>query len=406
MRLRELSLKNFRCFADLTINLDRDLTLIFGVNGAGKTTLVDALGLGLSVLPGLGEARGLVPDDLRLMTTRVRGAWAREYLDQVEVALSLERPSLSWIWSLKRGARVELHGRASALQRQTQRSVDDANAVLPVFALYRADRSWRAGALEVERPEGRLAGYHGALDAGRDLAGVRAWWRDLDHLRLRGHSQPTLDAVERAIAVLVGPDAAAPVYDAEMKDVFIDMPRLGGRFALRELSDGYRGLIGLIADIARRAATLNPVYGPGLLDVIPGIVIIDEIDLHLHPQLQAEVLPRLRKTFPEVQFVMTTHSPLVLGSVRSNDEVLELMEDHSIVGDLKVEGRDPEQIVSVVMGAPLRPFRHEEILHRLYEAIDQRAFEEAEQILADLSQRWGELDPEIVRARTLLAWER
>ncbi len=406
MRLRELYLENFRCYAETTVNLNRPVTLIFGVNGAGKSALVDALALALSVLPGLGGTREFLSSDLRLVTTGVGGTWAREQETQARIGVRVADPASAWEWRLDRGDKAKVTAGAQELARQIQRSVDKKADILPVFAVYGAGRAWRDVPPEDNPAEGRLAGYAGALDAGRDLSGLRAWWRDQDHTREKGQPTPALDAAERAVVGLAGPSAALPIYDPKLKDVIIDLPRLNGRFALRELSDGYRGLIALVADIARRAATLNPVFGPGLLTKVTGVVIIDEIDLHLHPKLQAEALPRLRETFPNIQLIVTTHSPLVLGSVRDNEEVLALEEDHTLQAGPHVEGRDPARILAEVMGAPLRPLHHEQLVSELYQAIDARDIARAEAILRDLGEKWGELDPEVVQARTYLDWER
>jgi predicted ATP-binding protein involved in virulence len=104
------------------------------------------------------------------------------------------------------------------------------------------------------------------------------------------------------------------VYDVagdELLGVFAD----GRRLPFRLLSDGVRNMLALVADVARRAATLNPHLGADAARKTPGVVLIDEVDLHLHPRWQRRVLDDLRRTFPLVQFVATTHSPFIVQSL-------------------------------------------------------------------------------------------
>lgn len=355
MRLRQLSLKNFRCFEALDLDLDRDVTLFFGVNGAGKSALVHALSLALSPLPGAASDIALQAADLRLVMTGQGNAWTREPVQENVIALSLKEPALRWQLSLTRGGVPEWTGQRARFQRNIQTRVDEL-APLPLVAVYRATRAWRDVPPPDSPLEGRLAGYAGALDAGTDLAGLRAWWRDMDHHRGHGNRAPALDAAEQAVAALVGPDAALPVYDTGLKDIVVHIPALDERPTLRELSDGYRGLIALVCDLARRAAQLNPLAGEELLSTVSGVVVIDEIDLHLHPIWQTTVLPDLVRVFPNVQFVVTTHSEQVISSVRK-ENVRALVRR---AGEVLVEtvdfaqGASGERVLTELMGTPDR----------------------------------------------------
>ena len=327
--------------------------------------------------------------------------------ERVELSLSLADPDFQWSLALDRGGVQEHAGSHGAFAKRLRRATSDRVSEAPVFAVYRAGRAWGDALPVGELPPDRLHGYRHALDAGRDLADLRAWWQNMDHRRLTGEALPVFDAVARAVARLGGEAASLPLYDPKLaNDILIDLPHLGGRFAMRELSDGYRGLIGLVADVARRAAQLNPQPAADVLREVTGVVVIDELDLHLHPKLQGEALPLLRATFPKLQFIVTTHSPLVLGSVADNDEVVKLGVDHSAERGQLVEGRSPERIITDVMGAKARPAAMEAALQALYRAIDKRRFAEAGSLLAELSRKWGSLDPDVVHAQTTLDWER
>lgn len=90
----------------------------------------------------------------------------------------------------------------------------------------------------------------------------------------------------------------------------------GRRLPFNHLSDGQRTLFAMIGDLVRRAVLLNPHLGDKVLEETPGIVLIDELDLHLHPKWQRRIIEDLRRTFPKIQFIATTHSPFLIQSLR------------------------------------------------------------------------------------------
>ena len=164
-----------------------------------------------------------------------------------------------------------------------------------------------------------------------------------------------------------------------------------------ELSDGYHVFIALVADIARRAVMLNEFDGAEAPKRVEGVVLIDEIGLHLHPRWQRTALPSLRDAFPRLQFIITTHSPQVLSSVENRHARRlvdrELQEDHVFV-----EGRDTNAILRDLMRTDDRDDKGVVELNRLHRAIDRGDRVEAERIHRELAERWGDNDPALIRA--------
>ena len=163
------------------------------------------------------------------------------------------------------------------------------------------------------------------------------------------------------------------------------------------MSDGIRAMISLSADIARRACQLNPHHGPDAPRVTPGIVLIDEVDLHLHPEWQQRVLGRLQETFPLVQFVVSTHSPQVLSSVSSaNIRTIDREGEHSWSAASPVDeikGLSSEVALSEVMEvSPTPPVPETEILNEYTELIEQglAQSEQAKNLRAVLENTYGD----------------
>ena len=165
-----------------------------------------------------------------------------------------------------------------------------------------------------------------------------------------------------------------------------------------ELSDGYHVFIALVADIARRAVMLNEFDGADAPARVEGVVLIDELDLHLHPRWQRVAVPRLRDAFPRLQFIITTHSPQVLSSAK-NRQVRRLVDGRIQERNVFVSGRDTNAILRDLMGTDDRDDEGVADLRRLYMAIDQGNQQLADQIHQELVERWGVNDPALIRAR-------
>ena len=169
------------------------------------------------------------------------------------------------------------------------------------------------------------------------------------------------------------------------------------------MSDGYRGTLSLFADIAYRMAMLNPALGDRVLET-PGVVMIDEIDLHLHPRWQARILEDLVRIFPNVQFIVTTHSPVVVASVpRGNIRVLD--GEAVSVPATETRGRDAGDILNTVLDASSRPEEAVQLFDAFNRAVDEERHADARVELEKLEAFVGADDPDVVAARTTLELE-
>jgi predicted ATP-binding protein involved in virulence len=162
----------------------------------------------------------------------------------------------------------------------------------------------------------------------------------------------------------------------------------------KQLSSGEQSLLVMIGDIARRLTIVNPRLEDALQG--SGIVLIDEIELHMHPQWQREIIPCLRKTFPNIQFIVTTHSPQVLSAV--DKENIIILEDFQVVKETPhTKGRDANSILFEIQGVEKRPLEYKNKINELYRLLDNSNIKEAKEMLDELTQIFGENDSEIVR---------
>lgn len=414
MRLDQLTLTNFRGFESLDITFDPEVTVLLGANMSGKTAVLDAAAIALSEyfagfslgLRSREPERDIDESDVRKVVHVINGI---PDLQRQRPTLIAGRASAGQrVWSWERGGEATFSTlskfgakRAARVQRG-----DDVDLVL--LAAYATTRLWRGepGRLDDSMRLGsRLDGYAGCLVGGASQAQLVGWLKKQTLVELqrgRGYKQPQLAAVLGAVRSCVG-DVNRLWYDVEFDEIRLE--RRGGNLqSFSMLSDGYRNMLALVADLAWRAAVLNPQFGPDAHALSDGVVLIDEVELHLHPSWQRRVLDDLRRTFPKVQFIVTTHSPQVVASVKRS-QVRLLHENKLLSADLFVEGRDTSELLEDVFGVPARPESTKRELEYLHDLIDSGQFEAARKKLEELEQHLGPYDQQLVRARWILDTE-
>jgi predicted ATP-binding protein involved in virulence len=171
------------------------------------------------------------------------------------------------------------------------------------------------------------------------------------------------------------------------------------RLAIDQLSDGEKCYIAMIGDLARRMAVANP-HAENSLNC-GGIVLIDEVELHLHPEWRRRIVPSLRKIFPNIQFIITTYSPQVLGEIKDMDVIKLLKKDGNVIAQkaLSVFGRDSSFILEEFMDTPEKNSEVSEKIGEMYRYINVKNYLAAERISQELSSD----DADVVKARVLIA---
>jgi len=220
--------------------------------------------------------------------------------------------------------------------------------------------------------------------------------------RGNGYVQPQLAAVESAVKSCINGVRKFWV-DVQYDELRLEREE-GDIQSFSMLSEGYRNMVALVADIAWRASVLNPQHGVDAAKLTDGVVLIDELDLHLHPAWQRRVVDDLRRRFPKIQLIVTTHSPQIVASV-SREQVRILENNRLVEADVHVEGRDSNEILEDVFGVPARPPETAAEISSLYRLLDDERFDEARAQLVSLEQRLGPDDAAMVRARWILETE-
>jgi predicted ATP-binding protein involved in virulence len=401
MRLDRIRLRNYRCFEDRTFALASHFNLVVGDNATGKTSLLSGASVSLGSL-FLGFPEPAKPFSLEGDVARTCTFWndgkpniERQYPIEIVAEGKIGTEELSWGRELRREGRTTwaYSGRLKQLAEEMAAAVSANRPVtLPVLAYYGTGRVWKHKNLkrqETIAPGSRFVGYLNCLDPASDEKRLLEWFKTRELVGLQKRRPlADLEAVRHAIRTCV-PDADRVYWDIEADQLAI---QLGERVVwFRQLSDGYRNMLSMVADIAERCVTLNPALGKNAVAETPGVVLIDEIDLHLHPKWQRRVVNQLLETFPQIQFIATTHSPFVIQSLPPSDTVKLINLDDSEADDFA--NKSIEDITEVVQGVEL-PSRSERYRKMLQAA--ERYFVALERASvvgpAEVARRKAELD--------------
>lgn len=362
LNIRRLKLINYRCFPEIEIEFHDQLTVLVASNGGGKTSLLDAIAVAFGPYVGAfdeGMGRGFSPNDIRLVRVRDTVSNEMEYaLGGVSLCAQGYIPgsagrltvddSLNWQnWSRSlagpKKSKTTLKD-AKTLTEYGKRMQDEVRSpgsasVLPVLAYYGTGRLWQQKKLMTGKlpRTSRTIGYTDCLDPASSYKSFADWFRYWSLNALKGRMDAAesglrympsefdnfVEAVAGAINICLAPSGWKNIEYLFSREELVAHHDEFGELPVALLSDGIRNMIGMAADIAFRAAKLNPNLGPYAASDTPGIVLIDEVDMHLHPEWQQLVLTSLTKAFPRIQFIVSTHSPQVLTTVgRENIRII------------------------------------------------------------------------------------
>ena len=434
MKLKSIKFKNYRCFKDVEIDFDDHITLVVGKNGAGKTAILDAVAVSIGTfLLGIdgGVGRSILKDDARYEFYDLDGTIDSQHQFPVKIESigdCRNEENVKWGRSLnsENGKTtikdaVELTSIAKKVQQQIMKGYK--TLILPLISYY------GTGRLYAQKKEKRniksltelrrQVGYVDCMAAESNEKLMLNWFqtqtlKSLQKQQKTGVLEPPilLKTVEKAICRcyerISGSKNASISFDLDTHRLMLEFEKAEGdaqKFAMDEMSDGYKNTLSMIGDIAYRMAVLNPILGDQVLEKTPGVVLIDEIDLHLHPQWQQTILSDLHVIFPKVQFIVSSHAPAVINSV-PREQIRILDHGEIYMPAAQTYGRDANSILREVMNVSERPADIKQRMDLFYAYMDENNYKEADMILTEIEAIVGTTDPDIAAARTSLDLER
>ncbi|MHC8324374.1 AAA family ATPase [Pseudomonas sp. LB1P83] len=415
MRLDRLHIKNFRCYEDATFDFQPGFNLVVGVNGSGKTSLLQAVAVSFIEYANTMKLQpiGLAQEDARFVINKFEGR------SRFERKFPLLLEGQGEILRVKKWETTQAGENFPPLVNDELGLATDKELVrfdlgekieLPVLAFYRSNRQWKGANISAESAAqqkiSRLDGYTNWFDAVTDLKDFESWLigktlermqNVLDAKSALSKFDDELAWVNQAIEIAL-PKTKDLRYDLRLQSLLIDVE--GEKtIPFNNLSDGQRGMVALFADIARRMCILNPHMGKDVLKNTSGVVIIDELDIHLHPAWQRSIVPALKKAFPKVQFIAASHSPQIIGSLKPEEVIV--LNDGDPSHPRVTYGLDSSRVLEEVMDVAQREPEIEALLSELFSTLEDNDTEKAKLLLQTLKTKAPDL-PEFLRAEALL----
>ena len=385
LNIQKLSLRDYRCFEAIDIDFHPQLTVLVASNGAGKTAILDAIAVAFGPFVGAFDesvGKHFEPSDIRLIRVRETTANEMEYAPSgirleatgfIPGSMDLELLDCPTIWkrSLTGPTKTkttikdakELIDYGKRLQKAVRTPATDTK--LPLLAYYGTARLWQQKKQTEKKLSrtSRTIGYTDCLDPGSSYKSFVAWFRYWSANAFKGQLEASktghayqstefdhyLESVGGAVNACLSLSGWKDINYSYSREELVAHHEQYGELPVALLSDGIRNMIGMVADIAFRATKLNPQLGARAATETPGVVLIDEVDMHLHPEWQQVVLQSLITAFPKLQFIVTTHSPQVLTTVPS--ECIRILRENKVyAAPPGTEGAEPGRLLKQVLG--------------------------------------------------------
>lgn len=403
MIIEKITIRNFKGFENKTFHFNPHFTVFIGNNATGKTTVLDALALAAgSFLRGIDvakhEARGINKNEIRVAT--IQGQPRPQLPVEIHAFGKLNNKAIKngWKRSVEKisSRTTTTYVYAKNIENEAVKMLESSrkngNIIFPVIAYHGTGRLWTEHETKKahykKQVEGVAMAYANCLSPKSSSKEFLSWYKTYeDEVRKFDfkNDKLLLHTFNQCIMSLIPDrqwqDMAYSFKDDDLTGIFVTPSGHKEKLLFSQLSDGYRNIIGIAADLAYRCLKLNPHLGKDALKETPGLVLIDEIDLHLHPNWQRRIVSDLKSAFPKIQFVATTHSPFIVQSLKSN-EVWNLDK----IMDISPEELKIDTVATEIMG-----------VSSAYSEINESLFRQSKKILSKMnSNRFSEkIDAEL-----------
>ena len=417
MHIENLKLERFRGAQVLPLELNERLNVFVGMNGSGKSTILDATAILLSWLVNRIKNSGASGRPIAEIDIKNGDSSAN-----LDITINDTGSYSGWnISKVRKGHSrkdvVSVLIPATEIAKEIQATVTESNGKvnLPLFVYYPVNRTVLDIPLRIRERHrfDLMAAYDDALTSGANFRTFFEWYREREDLEneqrryLDADEKPVdfefpdrqLDAVRRALSKFMPEFKNLTVRRYPLR---MEVTKNGQVMTVNQLSDGEKCLMAMVGDLARRMAIANPVRQNPLDG--NGVILIDEIDLHLHPKWQRMVVPKLLEVFPNCQFLVSTHSPHVITHVHPESLFLLNMNDTGLEALSASEsyGKTVDRVLEDLMGLETtRPDEVESDIKAIYDEIDKGDLPSASQKIGLMKNQIGE-DPDLIKAGVLI----
>ena len=423
MRLEHVCITNFKGIKNKEIKLQPGFNLIIGENGTGKTSILEAMAVGLGgFITGFEDVktRHFSDSEIRCVYSALGdGSYNRKYETPIEVVCGavfsksdypddVSREDFVYHWKRAKSSvsssRTTVQPKNISYIAKRLANADDTT-ILPAICYQGAGRVWAQKKEKMQDPFAksyfRTLGYADCLTEESNVKMLQNWCIKMEHIAWQRESKI---AEYEAVKAAVGLFMSKMEGDNGKCEVFYDRQYEALMFRKNEelhpissLSAGYQSLIWMVFDIAYRMAVLNPQQKDNIMKVTPGVILIDELDLHLHPKWQWNIIEALSSVFPKLQFIATTHSPILIAAAK--DAWIIDVTENAEKSFWKQYGFDVNETLKIYQDSLELPMELAEVENKfeLYMSVGQH--DRARKLLEDIEEKLGNDIPYTINMR-------
>lgn len=403
MYLEKISIKNFKAIKDMKLEFNPGVNVLIGDNGTGKSSILEAIAVALSgALKGIKgvTTRGILQNDIHFeMDESGDASSSVHYFTPTEIDVDLKHRENAF--HLKR-FRLDEDGRSATKQEDDgivkwmQSLTNDTDAVLPLFCFQSDARVQQVRRVDFGKSiqkelNDRRCGYIGCLDYAMDVKAIQSWCLKMElsafqKKRAIGEYEVFKKVVANFMQKISGLEKTPELhYSSQLNQLVYE--ENGELMPIANLSAGYQSLLWMIMNLAYRLSLLNPDKAENI-DEIPGIVLIDEIDMHLHPKWQWNIVNALEETFPQMQIILATHSPIVISSCK-NEKLVLIDENQEVLYLENAYGYSVQDVLNFRQGTTEKPEQVKKLSDAFDKAIEEDDFAEAQKQIDQMEKILG-----------------
>lgn len=412
MYFKSIKINNFKSIENMSFELKPGTNLLIGDNGVGKTAILEALivalGAFFSGIKG-GKAQGILQSDVRFEKVEVAGASTNiKYFTPVSVESTICINGEEFLCSRSRENETgtsKTKTNARNLSKYVADLANDLSSEMPLFSYHSTARVTQFrredfGKASKNKLDDRRCGYIGCLDRAKDISSIKDWCLKMEMAEYHKEKlMPEYEAFKDIISLVMYrmselEEKPKIYYSKTFGDIVYSED--GKEYPVAILSAGYQSVLWMTMDMVFRMALLNPQCED--LSKVHGVVLIDEIDMHLHPKWQWKILDVLKEVFPNIQFIIATHSPIIISSCKDGN-LIQIDENQNVNYLPNAYAYSVEDILEFRQQSNSIPKELKYLYNSFEEALNEDDYEMARKILSEMSQRFGDNNTEVKKAR-------
>ena len=416
MFLKQVEIENFKGHVNCKLKLTSGFNLLIGDNGMGKTSILEAISVALGAfIAGIEDvsSKHFTKEEVRISSMPMGdGSFHRQYETPVRVSCVADIEGNEYQWTRRKNSISASRSTVepTEIKKLAQKLSHDPNAILPILSFQSAARTWMQKKESSENifttDFNRTVGYINCLEEASDSKSLLNWFAKMEQVEwLKGKKIGEYEAVKTALSRFMSIMNEGDVSQIQFDKQNSELSYVTGNKSLpiRFLSAGYQSVIWMVLDIAYRMAALNPNLRENTSNT-SGIVLIDELDMHLHPKWQWKIIEALQTTFPNVQFIAATHSPILIASCK-NGHLIRVEQDE-ITYETSGYGMEVDDVLRSTQHSKDIVDAVKKRLDAVYELIGNEEFDRAEEKINELEQMLGDSHPELNKVKTAYVFEK